>query len=311
MKVLIVGAGAMGARFGVALHKGGAEVMLFDVNKEHIAAINEKGLEVRSDGKTNFYRLPACSSVEGLHGFTHLFIFTKSIHTKSALETIKKVITDDVILVTLQNGLGNIDILKEAAPKCSVIAGITNYAAGVVGPGIVTADGSGITKIQALDPADPKIADEFITVLHRGGMTCDVVTDIQRQIWGKIAFNAALNTVTTLTGLSVGLTGATAESREMAFNVAKDVAKTARAAGINLSDEEACDSIKSVMKPEMSANHYPSMFQDVAARRKTEVETICGKVLEIAKTFDVKAPYLHCVYLLIRAIEDNYSNRKG
>ena len=311
MNILIVGAGAMGSRFGVALYKGGAEVTLFDVNKEHVAAINDKGLEVQSDGKNDLYKLPACYSTDGLRNFTHIFIFTKSIHTKSALESIKQIITDDVILVTLQNGLGNIETLKEAAPQCPIIAGITNYAAGFVTPGVIVANGSGITKLQALEPANPKIADEFAAVLHKGGMSCDVVTDIQRHIWGKIAFNAALNTVTSLTGLSVGLAGGSEESREMLFNIAKDVAKTARAAGYKLSDEEVCDSIRSVMSPEMSAHHYPSMFQDVAARRKTEIEAICGKVLETAKTFDVQAPYVHSVYLLIRAIENNYANRNG
>jgi len=309
MRILIVGAGAMGSRFGVALHKGGADVVLFDVNKEHVAAINNNGLEVRSDGKTENFKLPACSSVDVLQGFTHVFIFTKSIHTKSALEAIKTILTDDVILVTLQNGLGNIETIREAAPKNPIIAGITNYAAGFVKAGVIDANGSGITKLQALEPANPKIAEDFVEVLHTGDMTGDVVSDIGHHIWGKIAFNAALNTITTLTGLSVGLVGGTAESMEMACNVAKNVAKTARAAGINLSDEEVCTSIKSVMRPEMSENHYPSMFQDVSARRKTEVETICGKVLETAKTFSVEVPYLHSVYLLIRAIENNYSNR--
>jgi 2-dehydropantoate 2-reductase len=311
MRVLVVGAGAVGSRFGGALHKGGAEVVLFDIMKDHLSAINVIGLEVHSDGKTDIYNLPACLSVDGLNGFTHIFIFTKSIHTESALKTIKKVITDDVILVTLQNGLGNIEMLRGIAPQCRIIAGVTNYAAGMVTPGIIDANGSGITKLQALEPADSKIAVEFAEVLHKGGMAGDVVYDIQHHIWGKIAFNAALNTITSLTGLSVGLVGATTETCEMAFNVAKDVAKTARAAGINISDDEVCDSIKSVMNPEMSANHYPSMFQDIAACRKTEVETICGKVLKIARKFDIQTPYLHSVYLLIRAIENNYSNRKG
>ena len=274
MKVLIAGSGGMGSRFGVALHKGGADVILFDVNKEHIDTINKNGLEVHSDGKTDIYKLPACSSTGCLEGITHIMIFTKSIHTKSALETIKTLLSDDVILISMQNGLGNIEMLREAAPNCPIIAGITNYTAGFSKAGVIIADGSGITKIQALPPANPKIADEFVEVLHKGGMTGDVVNDIDNHIWGKIAFNAALNTITTLTGLSVGFVGGTPESREMAFNVAKDVAKIARASGVNLSDEEVCDSIKSVMKPEMSANHYPSMFQDVSASRKTEAETI-------------------------------------
>jgi 2-dehydropantoate 2-reductase len=310
MKVLIVGAGAMGSRFGLALAKGGAEVILFDINREHTDAINKKGLEVHADGNVSIEKIPALSVIEGSGDFTHLFIFTKSIHTRSAMETIGPLVKDDTILVTLQNGLGNIETLREAAPRSPIIAGITNYPAVYLGPGVIRADGSGITKIQAIDGADPALALEFADALHRGGMDADVVDNILHHIWGKVAFNAAMNTITSLTGLSVGLLGSTPESLTMAFNVAKDVALAARARGIDLSDEEVCDSLRSVLKPGMSSGHYPSMFQDVSAGRKTEVETICGKVLETAEQYKIKTPYLHSVYLLIRAIEDNYPNRK-
>jgi 2-dehydropantoate 2-reductase len=310
MKVLIVGAGAMGSRFAVALLKGGADVVLFDINKEHIDAINQKGLELHADGNVTFNKIPAVSVIDGLGGFTHLFIFTKSIHTHSGLQTIKSLINPGTALVTLQNGLGNIETIKAAAPGNPIIAGITNYPAIFLGPGVVEAGGSGITKLQAVEGADPALALEFAEVLHRGGMGADIVDNIYHHIWGKVAFNAAMNTITSLTGLSVGLLGASKEALTMAFNVAKDVALTARGEGIDLSDEEVCDSIRSVMDPKMSSNHYPSMFQDVHAGRKTEVETICGKVLEKAGQLKLSTPYLHSVYLLIRAIEDNYPNRK-
>jgi 2-dehydropantoate 2-reductase len=309
MKVLIVGAGAMGSRFGAALADGGAEVVLFDVNREHTEAINRRGLEIHAGGKVLFKKIPAASGTEGLGNFTHLFVFTKSIHTRSALRSIKPLINPAGIFVTLQNGLGNIEAIKDAAPLNPVIAGITNYPAVYLGPGVIEAGGSGITKLQTVDGAD-SLAAEFAGVLRRGGMEADVVDNIHHHIWGKLAFNAALNTITALTGLSVGLVGATAESLTMAFNVAKDVAAAARGAGIDLSDEEVCDSIRSVMKPEMSSNHYTSMFQDVGAQRKTEVETICGKVLEKSKELEINTPYLHSVYLLVRAIEDNYPGRK-
>jgi 2-dehydropantoate 2-reductase len=310
MNVLIVGAGAMGSRFGLALQNGGAGVTLFDVNQAHIDMIRSRGLEVHADGKVTVEKIPAVSSVEGLTGFTHLFIFTKSIHTASALETIKSIITPTVILVTMQNGLGNIETIRAAAPGNPIIAGITNYPAIFLGPGVIETGGSGITKIQALEGADPEIAGEFAEALHRGGMDADVVDNILHHIWGKVAFNAAMNTITSLTGLSVGLLGSTPESLEMAFKVSTDVARTARAKGIDLSDEDVCESLRSVLKPGMSSGHYPSMFQDVSARRKTEVETICGKVLEAAKETGVQTPYLHSVYLLVRAIEDNYADRK-
>jgi len=309
MRVLIVGSGAMGSRYGVALHKGGAEVVLFDVNKEHTKAISENGLMVHSDGEARTYKIAATSDIQKVGAFDYAFVFTKAIHTISAMETVAPALRDSTIIVTLQNGMGNVETLRKLAPKSPIIAGTTNYAAALLGPGQLEANGSGITKVQLVHGSDSKIAEELAKVLEAGGIHVDVVNDIEYYIWAKVAFNAALNTVTALTGLSVGDVGAAPESLDMVFRIAKDVAKVARSKGINLSDEEACDSIRSVMDPKMSSGHHPSMLQDVMARRKTEVDCICGKVLEAGASTGAETPYLKSAYSLIKAIESNYSKR--
>ena len=225
------------------------------------------------------------------------------------METVAPSLRDTTVLVTLQNGMGNIETLRELAPSSPIVAGTTNYAAALLGPGKLEADGSGITKMQTVHGPDPKIADRLAEVLEAGGIHVDVVTDIEHYIWAKVAFNAALNTVTSLTGLSVGDVGAAPESLDMTFRIAKDVAKVARSKGVSLSDEEVCDSIRVVMDPKMSSGHHPSMLQDVMARRKTEIDCICGKVLEVGASTGTDTPYLWSVYSLIKAIESSYAKR--
>ncbi len=309
MRILIVGSGAMGSRYGVALHRGGAEVVLFDVNKEHTRAISENGLVVHSDGTTSTYKIAATSDISQVGIFDYAFVFTKAIHTVSALETVAPALRASTILVTLQNGMGNIETLRTFSPTSPIIAGTTNYAAALLGPGQLEANGSGITKMQLVAGAAQETADNLARVLEAGGIHVDLVEDIQHYIWAKVAFNAALNTVTALTGLSVGDVGAAPESLEMVFRIAKDVAKVARRTGVDLEDEEVCASIQSVMDPTMSSGHHPSMLQDVIARRKTEIDCICGKVLDAGTATGTETPYLASVYSLIKAIERSYAKR--
>jgi 2-dehydropantoate 2-reductase len=309
MRILIVGAGAMGCRYGLALHLSGCEVTLYDVNRAHIDAVAANGLEVHSDGRVETHRIRAVSSIPDTDRFEYIFIFTKALHTASAVESLLPVLDRNTSLVTLQNGLGNIETISRFVPSSSVIAGTTNYAAAYLGPGRIDANGSGITKLQCVSGADRSVAERLAAALEAGGIRTVVVDDIERQIWCKVAFNAALNTLTAITGLTVGNVGSTPEALETAFLVAKDVAKVARSKRIPLSDEEVCDAIRSVMSPGMSSTHRPSMLQDVLAKRKTEIESICGKVLETGVSTGTETPYLRAVHNLVRAIESNYSNR--
>lgn len=299
----------MGSRYGLALHLSGGDVTLFDVNRAHVDAVRANGLEVHSDGRVETFSIRAVSSIPETERFDYIFIFTKALHTGSAMESLLPALDRNTVLVTLQNGLGNIETIVRYAPASPVIAGTTNYAAAFLGPGKIDANGSGITRIQAVSGDGRSAAERIAAALEAGGIRTEVVRDIERQIWGKVAFNAALNTLTAITGLTVGDIGSIPEALETAFLVAKDVAKVARSRNIPLTDEEVCGSIRSVMTPGMSSTHRPSMLQDVLAKRKTEIECICGKVLEAGVSTGTETPYLRAVHNLIRAIESNYPKR--
>ena len=107
MKVAVVGAGAMGCLYGAALHRGGAEVVLVDVNAAHLSAINENGLELDTRRGVERLTLPALRPEELGEPVDLILLFTKTFHTSIALQGVAAAIGPETHVLTLQNGLGN------------------------------------------------------------------------------------------------------------------------------------------------------------------------------------------------------------
>ena len=309
MKITVIGAGAMGCRYGIALHKAGAEVWLYDVWKEHINKINEHGLIVHDGDNILNFKINAASEIEKIPKPDVVIIFTKSMHTENALVDALKIMDNKTIILTLQNGLGNIEIISKYINKENIIAGVTNYASDLVAPGEIEAKGSGITKMMPLGEYSKEAVHEIHDLLNAGGIITKISREVMTDVWEKVAFNAALNTLTTLTFLTVGDLGRTSEGFEMAKTVSSEVIMVANKIGINASIEKVHETIESVFNPEMSGEHKTSMLQDRLAKKKTEIEAICGAVIAEAQKSDIAVPYTETIYKLIKIIEKNYNNQ--
>lgn len=309
MKIAVIGAGAMGCRFGSALHNAGAEVWLFDIWKEHIDRIRTNGLIIHNEKETQNIKIEASSEMKMIPKPDLIMIFTKATHTENALKEALKIIDKDTIILTLQNGLGNIETISKHVNKENIIAGITNYASDMIGPGEIEAKGSGITKIMHLGNNAKNLTHEIYELLNTGGIKTEISSDIMADIWEKVAFNTALNTTTALTFLTVGDLGNTAEGVELAKDIAEEVTSVALKKGINADVKSVHKAIKSVFNPEMSGNHKTSMLQDRLFKRETEIETICGSVLMEAQRNDVVVPHIDTVYKLIKIIEKTYAKQ--
>lgn len=311
MVVVIVGAGAMGCRFGGALHKAGAEVWLYDVSELHVNSIKERGLIVHDGEGVERLPLNATTDIASVPPPDLAVIFTKAIHTKSALEQAVRCFTPDTAVLTMQNGLGSIELISQYTPQENIIAGITNYASDMLGPGEIEAKGSGISKVMPLSGKTAPMASGFVGMLNSVGCHAELTDNIMKDIWEKVAFNAALNTITAITGLTVGGVGSTEEGFRLAKAVSSEVIRVAHAEGVEADGSHVHEVIESVFDPEMSGDHKTSMLQDVAAKRRTEADAICGVVLEKAFNHGLGVRYLETVYLLIKMIEHNYLKNPG
>ncbi|MGA3128315.1 MAG: 2-dehydropantoate 2-reductase [Candidatus Korobacteraceae bacterium] len=301
MYIVILGAGAMGCLFGGRLSETGHEVVLVDVWPEHLDAINRHGLILETAESTRSIVLSARRVEQVEQPPDLLMVFTKSIHSKQAIESGRHLFGDDTWVLTLQNGLGNVEAIEELVPRSRIIVGTTTCPSDLLGPGRVRSLGQGHTRIFTADECASSGLERICQALQQAGLQCELAPNIFAMIWEKLAFNAAVNSLTAATGLSMGGLGATTEGRELASTIAKEVVAVANRKGVAAQESVVLDTLITTMRDH--AGHLPSMLQDLRAGRKTEVEAINGAVVREAQALGMSVPTTETLYRLVRILE--------
>ena len=130
-----------------------------------------------------------------------------------------------------------------------------------------------------------------------------------KEIWEKVAFNCAMNTITSLTGQRVREMGGSPYGFELCKLIAEEVYKVSVAEGVAIDLEHVIATFQKVLDPSKSGGHITSMLQDVLAKRQTEVDSICGKVVQRGEAAGIATPHLKTVYNLIKILQENYATR--
>ena len=299
-RIAVLGAGAMGGLFGGRLSASGYPVVLVDIDDAHIGAIASRGLHLATDDGDRFIPVQI-GRAESLHGeVDFLFVFTKAHHTVSALASVRHLIGADTWAVTLQNGLDAGDRLAQTVSRRRIAIGMTNWPAQLVAPGHVVSHGTGEVRIWSLSSdADPALS-EIAAVLTHAGLQCVVDPNVLVAIWEKAAFNAAMNAISAVSGMRVGEMADSPDIRAIAAAVVRETVATARAAGIEADEPR----IRAAMEHAYTGHrdHRPSMLQDLAAGRPTEIESINGAISSYARRFGVSVPVIETLAHLVRAM---------
>ncbi|MBT2134427.1 2-dehydropantoate 2-reductase [Croceibacterium sp. LX-88] len=301
MKVLILGAGAMGCLYGAAFHRAGCEVTLVDVNRAHVDAINARGLEL--DTRAGFELLPIPAKLpEQVAGAVDLVVvFTKTFHTDAALSGIAAAIGPETALLSLQNGLGNDKRLAAHASPERVMVGASSLPSDLVGPGKVRSHGEGGSKLYPAFGGDIVFAGHVADLLTKGGLAAVLEPEIHVAIWSKAIFNATMNPLCALTRRTPGFLGAHPESRAMITRAVDEGVLVANASGVPVPAQPIHDLTEVSMTDH--ADHEASMLQDVKAGRRTEVDAINGAIVEAAKAAGVEAPVMETLWRLVKLEE--------
>ena len=301
MKVAVVGAGAMGCLYAAAFHRAGAQVVLVDVDREHVAAINRRGLELETRAGTELLPLPALLPHEAGDTADLILLFTKTFHTDAALEGVQAIVGPETWVLTLQNGLGNDEAVARHVPRERVLAGVSTLPSDLVGPGRVRSHGEGGSKLYPAFGGDPAFAQEVADLLTAGGLPSSLEPDIQAAIWSKAIFNAAMNTLCALTRRTPGFLGAHEDSRALIHAVVEEGVATANARGVAI----AARPIHELTQVSWTdhADHEASMLQDVKAGRRTEVDAINGAIVRAARAAGVAVPVTEMLWRLVKLEE--------
>jgi 2-dehydropantoate 2-reductase len=301
MQIFVVGAGAMGCLYGAALAAGGAGVTLIDTNASHVEAINRDGLEVETRQGAARLPLPAKLPNEAQGTADLILLFTKTYHSDAALEGVKHLIGEHTHVLTLQNGLGNVERLATRVQRGKVLVGVSTLPADLVGPGRIRSLGEGGTKLYPAFSPETGLAAEVCRLLTNGGLPSQLEPDILEAIWAKAVFNSAMNPLCALTRQTPGFFHAKEESRALISAMVEEGVAAARASGVLI---EAAP-IHALTEVSMTdhADHEASMLQDIKAGRRTEIDAISGAIAEAAKRKGVATPVTETMWRLVKLEE--------
>jgi len=219
--VVIVGAGAMGCLFAARLAEAGRNVTLVDVDRDRIEALSKDGILLHDANGERRIKVSATLAPQVRECDLVLF-FTKGMHTAAAAQSVAHLASTGCYALTLQNGLGNDEAIATAFPAERILVGVTDHPADFQPPNRVHATGKGHISIGALGGAPDTAVTAVVELLADAGLNAAADSAIDVAIWQKVAFNAALNPLASVTGLTVGGMDC-AEGRRIARSIVTEV----------------------------------------------------------------------------------------
>lgn len=306
MRIVMLGAGALGGLFAHHLVLGGADLVCVDTDAAHVAAIRQHGLRLRTAGGEHVSPVRAAQTgFAGIGTADVLVLFVKGYASREALVSAQSVVGPDTVIVTLQNGLGNAQRVREAFPAQHVLYGLTTLTSDRVAPGTISprSTAAGVTDVWTLDPSKLGPVEAFVALLNRGGIAARVTPDIDRSIWKKLAVNCAFNALCAVTDLSCGQLSDQPAIWPVLDGICDEVVALAAAEGVAIDRADARGFLRDVAAA--SRAHHPSMVQDVRAGRRTEIENLNGAVLRGSERHGLAAPFNRMAHALVRAMEAN------
>ena len=308
MKIVIIGAGAMGCLYGAYLSRK-HEVIMLDSFDKQVEAINQNGITVlEEDGTENkFTNVKACISGEYKEAADLVVVFVKSTFTEDALRDNKKLFGDKTLVMTLQNGAGNDRKIAKYVNKKNIIIGTSKHNSVNLGGGKVRHSGSGETTIGSNLENNTNL-DKIQAILEESRFKVEKTNDIQRVIWSKLFVNLSINTFTAITRAPIGSMIENKYAWDFAEKMICEAVDVAEADGTHFSYREVLNMVHHVC--EDAGKGYSSMSQDVMNCRLTEIDAINGAIVEQAKLYNVKVHYNSLIVDLIHAIEGAYQYHK-
>ena len=303
-RVCVVGAGAIGSLLAAHLARV-AEVAVLTRREEHARALNAEGLRV--SGRGDFVARVTASSDHGSVGDCDLVILaTKATEVDAAAGRLAGRFSGAAVM-TVQNGLGAEEIVRRHG-NWPLISAVTFMSGTRHSDTHVEYILDTETWLGPYGETPFEVVQEAAELIVTGGLRAVALPDLRPAQWSKLIFNATVNSVSALTGLPHDAHFAERERLSDLGHLVHDLVDegkaVAAAAGVELHDDPW---EMNVLATQRGSAHYPSMLEDVEARRPTEVDLITGALVREAERVGVEAPLHTAMYRLVKAREASYS----
>jgi 2-dehydropantoate 2-reductase len=307
MKITIAGSGAMGCRFGAVLALAGHEVLLLDGWREHVQAIAAQGLRVTDSRGTRTIPIRARLFPAPHDPADLLIVFAKATATAQVAAAATGAIGPRTLVLTLQNGLGNIEAIAPHVPRDRLLAGTTTLGTEMVAPGHIRALGSGETVLGGLGSFSH--AERVVVLLVAAGISARASADPLSVIWAKVAFNCVMNSLTAIASIPVSALALYPGFDALASTILSEVAAVAAAEGVHLDTDAALTLMKAQFDPAASGSHLASTLQDLLNGRPTEIAHLNGAIVSRAQAHGIPAPANTLITQLVGLLEATPARR--
>jgi len=305
MKIAIVGPGAMGCLLAGSLKARTKEdIWLYDYSKDRAERIKDSGIKIDGSGSSHQVKVNISTDVKEIGICDFVFICVKSYSTEDACKDIKGLVGENTSIITLQNGIGNIQILNDYFGPEKIIAGVTNHGATLLSTGAVRHAGKGDTIIGKSDGRLSGALKEISATLNKAGFDTKISKDIDSVIWGKLIINVGINALTAVTRLHNGRLVEHDEVRSLMRAMVQEATKVVKRKRIKLAYDDPIQKAESVAKA--TAANISSMLQDVLNKKRTEIDFINGAIVRQGKALGIATPVNEVLTNLVKTIEASY-----
>jgi 2-dehydropantoate 2-reductase len=296
MKILLVGAGALGSFIGGVLSKKYDVTIL--CKSKYFEKLKEKGIKI--NGKTRFTAHPTVIKKVDSQKIDLIILAVKSYDTNSAMRQITPAIGKNTIVLTLQNGLGNVECISKFVDTDMVLDGVTSHGLTLISNGEVYHAGVGYTTIGTLSGEITEDCKKVCNIFTSVKISTTPTDNSAGERWAKTIVNAGINPITALTGLKNGYLLKIPALTRLLEQTCLECISVANARGIKLPKCDIVEKTKGVARD--TSNNKSSMLQDIEKGRRTEIDAMNGAIVRIGKKYGIRLPINFALTTLVRDI---------
>jgi len=261
-----------------------------------LEALRQYGVTVvEANGSERSYPVQVADDPSNCTGARFALVLVKSWQTERAARQLAECLATDGVALTLQNGIGNREKLARHLGGQRVALGVTTTGANLLDPGRVRPAGEGVISLGA-----HPLMGQMAVILRAGGFLVETSSDPNGLLWGKLVINAAINPITALLGITNGELLERLPARVLLTTVAREAAAVAIAQGVRLPYPDPVVAVETIAR--RTAANRSSMLQDVARGAPTEIDAICGAIVEAGERTGVATPANRTLWQLVKAL---------
>ena len=309
LKVAVLGAGAMGCLFGGLLAEKGLNVILIDVWKEHVEAINKNGLKMDGHGGDRFIKVKATTDPSTVGIVDAVIVMCKATVLEPALNSIKNIIGEKTVFMSFQNGFGHEAIMQKIVGVEKVLGGTTTQASNILGPGHIMNHAALPSWIGEYEGGMSERVKDIADTFTDYNLETIAADDVKKRKWMKLFALTAIGPLSAIfdlhhTDLYIN-NSANEVSRSLGKEIILETRQVALADGVEVSEDECLFMFNKIV--DSNQTNKSSMAFDVQYKRKTEIDFISGVVSSLGKKHGINTPLNDLMYKMIKVKEGMYS----